>query len=95
MNKYIMIWWLQGQLIKRNLQKVWMMEAATKINENKLSESDLLDIKWIWEWTRVILADMWINSQAELLATDFDKVKPNLNKLSIKAIETFLNDTAI
>lgn len=70
--------------------KVNVALIDTKINSIK--DSDLWDIKWVWEATIKILSENWIRTQEDLRNADLVLIKRIItNFLSYRAIEKFLS----
>ena len=59
---------------------------------DSVSESDLWDVKWIWESTKIKLIEAWISTQEQLKKLSEDELKEIVqNPLSLKWILSFIN----
>ena len=85
-----------AKLFADNLNKVTKINAKVEIKKtinkiNKLDETDLLTIKWVWETTVKWLLENWISSIEELKEAWIEKIEWLwLNQLSLIAIKNFL-----
>ena len=85
-----------AKLFADNMNKVTKLNANVEIKKtinkiNKLNETDLGTIKWVWEATIKQLLENWISSIDELKEAWIEKIEWLwLNQFSLIAIKNFL-----
>jgi len=64
-------------------------ETVIKSKIDKIETTDLLTLKWIWDWTVKLLLENGISSLEELTKEKIKKIEW-LNPLSLKSINEYL-----
>lgn len=82
---------LKNKLSVEAMKKAWETIKHTDI---VVSESDLHEVRWLWEASVGKLMEAGINSQKELKAKTEEEVREIIkNPLTIKNILTFINNS--
>jgi len=89
------ITWIQWQYILRNKLAVEAIKKAWEIIKHTdvvMSESDLHEVKWLWEASVTKLMEAGINTQEQLKTKTEQEIREVIkNPLTIKNILTFIN----
>lgn len=87
--------WIQSQYIIKNrlsvesLKKDW---EIIKHSETEVLQSDLHDIKWLWEASVTKLMEWWITTKEELKNASKEDIRKIIkNPLTLKNIFTFIS----
>lgn len=81
-NRYNMIKWKDKEIIVKEVASI-----------RKIEESDLKEIKWLWEKTLVVLIENWIKNKSSLKEKGITFIKKlKLNPISFNAIKKYLEE---
>ena len=81
-NRYTMMSWVDRQIIAKEIVTI-----------KKLEETDLNEIKWLWEKTISTLIEHWIKNKSDLKEKGITFIKKlKLNPISFNSIKKYLSE---
>jgi hypothetical protein len=81
-NRYNMIKWKDKEEIVKEVASI-----------RKIEESDLKEIKWLWEKTLIMLIENWIKNKSDLKEKGITFIKKlKINPISFNAIKKYLEE---